>query len=362
MSQQFYRKAGVQAAIVAGVFLIAATVLTILHTSKSEGTISNIQKIVGATNSQVTQVNQPSNATVNNNSGNVTFNNRGAATYQNITNNETLNASNITSNFQNAQFAPNGVPIFTPNANIGSLNVYVGGANENTQIETRLSQLETKYKDESTVEGQDILTLTKLVRELDRRTEDIQRLPDGRTSIGGVIAVGIARYTLNEYSNALVEYSHGDFLSAFKFSTNAINDIESTQTNWQWEVVYSPAPWKSQVYELAAVSALRIGENDSLSKYAKDAVTLNPTAQTESTFISALLFNASLEFQKKDYSNSFALFNNATTNYEFYSSNNTNLMSKQIVISLYQGLGASAWFLGKTNEAQEAFKKMTDVR
>jgi len=331
---------GVKAALIGGCAVIIAAIISILVRNQSVAV----------------HVNQSPKASVKNNSENTTFNNQGNAMYQAGTNNQIFNLSNTASNVQSMLFAPNGVPISA--STIGNVNVYLGGNGENTQTEAEIAQLRHDLDNESKVTTQDILALTKLVSELDNRTKDIHRISDGRTSIGGVIAVG--SIDNSEYTNGLAAFNRGEYYLALNCFKKTIEMFESAPTNWLkgFEIVHYNPVNESQVYELAAISALRLQSNDVLNTYAENAVNFNATPETENILVRLQMYLGALALQNRDYSNSFVILNAAITNYEYYSIT-TNLIDEKTSLELYRVFGTAASILGKTNEESKAAQKIS---
>jgi hypothetical protein len=188
-----------------------------------------------------------------------------------------------------------------------------------TRLRERVSNIETKVETESTninlTQG-DILALTSLLKKIDERTADIQRLPDGRTSLGGVIAMGSPQYEMADATAAQFDYNSGDFHGAYNLSLKAISKIENTQSNWVWEVTYPTAQEKSSVYYLAGLSAERIESNDFAYKFAEKAFDLFPNDDHKMLLVSSLGNRANGEALHGDFTNALALYNSAITNFE----------------------------------------------
>ena len=132
--------------------------------------------------SPVPQVNQSSNVAMNNNSGNTTASGSNATlNYQNGSNNQ-ISSPNFSGSIQGQMNLPvnNGTviinnPIYT-NPPDRELRALVAQINDTATFASN-GVFITKAQ---------LLQLSILLTKLDERTEDIQELPDGRTSVGGI--------------------------------------------------------------------------------------------------------------------------------------------------------------------------------
>lgn len=98
-----------------------------------------------------------------------------------------------------------------------------------TTIATEL--LEEKLKDQGEnikLNRDDIEKLAKALKDLDQRTSEIKRLPDGRTNLGGIIT-GEPSIVIENHNYAAELLRKNDFSNVFQFSKHAIEAYESCQ-------------------------------------------------------------------------------------------------------------------------------------
>lgn len=361
MSQPFYKKAGVQAAFVAGIFLLIATILTVSHyTQEGEGGTSNTVKVFGATNSPVTQVNQPSNSTVNNNSGNIAINDNGDSNGQNgiiqIGTNNLVSMQKFSGNFPGQMNIP---------ANIGNLTINNNPIYTNppdTELKAWVTQIQARVDSASTditLTKKDIITLTALLTKLDERTEDVQKLRDGRTSFGGIVA-GASRTYGADRNNAIFSYVRGNFHLALEQSRKAIDDFESCPSNFVNEMVTILPSSKAVSYRFASLSAQQLGSNELANEYALKAVSSDANFENKGLLVTTLADLAIENFRGNDLSNAFVFFQEAITNYQGIDTSVSNIMSDQDLIRMYSLAAISASQIGKTNDAFQYVDKIKE--
>jgi hypothetical protein len=198
MSQPFYKKAGVQAALVGG---ILAGIFLLL---KSESNVSNPLKVSSPIHSPVTQVNQPSNSAVNNNSGNITLNNQG--------------------NLNNQQ-----APLYAPGSVFNYYSTPVSNSITREAFETFegvVSNAMSNTTERVELTAQQVQLLAQALRDLDQRTSDIEKLPDGRTKFGSYIS-GKPKILIEAFDAGLQNYTNKNFKAALENFQKAIKLFES---------------------------------------------------------------------------------------------------------------------------------------
>jgi hypothetical protein len=324
-----------------------STASTVTNTSKTSSTI----------------INQSTGVTSVNNSGNVTFHNLGNAINQLGTNNQIFNSSMTACNITSTLISPNGVPISVANGMVQNLTVYYGSGpistySLNTQVEARLNQLEDKYKYATNAESQDILALTKLVKELNENTGDIHRLPDGRTQLGYVV-VGTP-YILDKYYVAMLANlspTNANYVCALSNALISINIIETSNTAYDSrpDNVYVNPAAKGQIYMCAATLESLRGSNDVAYVYAQKAVGFDPIPINRVVLTSTMIPLLGKHYSNDDVTNSWEFSNKAITNYQAVESLNANynLIQKEQVAILYAFGGAISFRNGRIEEAQK---------
>lgn len=198
----------------------------------------------------------------------------------------------------------------------------------------------------------DIVNLTKLLSKLDERTSGIEKLPDGRTRLGGVI--GGPPYVINDaISNASVSFLQGDFAASLSFAEKGIEALHASERpTFQEEIMVSPYG-KGTLYSLAARSAQRLNQENPAKDYALKAVELDPNDQNRLLLVTTLVNIGVEKHNKKDNIEALSFFRQAITNFESIRSAGTNILSATNVIRMY---GMAAWNAHKVGNTNLAFE------
>lgn len=280
----------------------------------------------------------------------------------NVQSNASVSLASSNQLFNVSSFLSNAPATFNAaNAMIGTLNVINSPADTNIQKE--LKEIKEDISNKNEVTTHQLLAITKLVSELDKRTEDIHRLPDGRTSIGDIIAVGSASYFIREATQATEALQKKDFISAFPHYNNAIKSIEAAPESlhaFGGEMVSIKPESRTAVYLGASSCALVLQSNNLVVDYAYKAFNYSPNSGTRNVLVAALALLGTQEYFEKNYSESFKLFSSGITNYEATTESVTNLPI-EVGKSLYNFFGAAALALGKTNEVLKAQEKLAEL-
>jgi len=206
----------------------------------------------------------------------------------------------------------------------------------------------------------ELVNLTKLLAKLDERTSDIEKLPDGRTRLGGVIG-GTPKIIAEEVTNALNYFNAGAYSNSLKVAIAGIENIKaSVRSNvFQQEIVVTPHG-KGVLYGLAALSAQHLQSNSIANEFALKAFEEEPVSQNRQILITTFINNGMRAYKNSQPSNALVSFRAAVTNYEALSSNDIELQ-KIDVLKMY-GYGASAAMqLGDTNLLAEYATKTTEL-
>jgi hypothetical protein len=331
---------GVKAAWIGAGALIVSGIITasVVFFHKESPTVTqsatNSPRAIQAANghnSPITTVSQSSNVVLKNNSPNTTqtFSSNTLTGQLNLPVN---NSGNLTVNINN--------PIYT-NPPDTELKKWI------TNLDFRIDQQGTNIE----LTRSDILNLTALLRKLDERTADVQRLPDGRTSFGGIVGGSSTVYG-KDRNDGIASFYRGDYRLALEQSQKGIKDFESSPSNYWDEIVTIVPSSKATSYFYAGLSAARLGSNDLAYEYACKAVSFNSTPDHRILLVSALANLAGQKFNQNQFSNAFDYGWAAVTNYESVADSLTNgfSMTSNDVLLMFSETAASAHRLGKTNE------------
>jgi len=202
----------------------------------------------------------------------------------------------------------------------------------------------------------DTKAIESQLNELKERTKDIQRLPDGRMRIGGLV-VGSGSVDPKELTNAFRSYLAGDFPTALQLSQKMITAFEPMPGINISTSSLNPE-LKREIYALAARSAQRLGSNYLANEFASKTLRHKPTPETKILFVTTLHNLANDYVRSNDFSNALKLDQKAIQNYEGVEvSVSTNFLRRQDALKVYAGAFQNASRLGRTNEANEFLEK-----
>jgi hypothetical protein len=183
---------------------------------------------------------------------------------------------------------------------------------------------------------------------LDKKTSDIENLPDGTTRFGDIIA-GNPYVIAQAITNSLLSLTTNNFNAALEYAKTGISALESSsRTNViQQEMVITPYG-KGLLYDLAAESAELLGSNLIANGFAEKSVASDPNATNRKTLTISFWNLAEDNYNKGNFSNAFVQIKEAITNFEIIELSNSNLISKNDAFNLYQFAGNIAE-LAETN-------------
>jgi tetratricopeptide (TPR) repeat protein len=154
-----------------------------------------------------------------------------------------------------------------------------------------IAALEEKLQEtgqELQLQRSDIELLTQALRDLDQRTSGIERLPDGRTKIGNLVA-GQPIALLEEHDAAIAAYTQGEYEEALGHSKAAIGMLEASQRpDVSMSAGSLSSADESKIYYVAGLSAQRLRQTEQALGWAQKAVELSRSAETLGLLVSAL--------------------------------------------------------------------------
>ncbi|MBI1953500.1 MAG: hypothetical protein HYS41_05185 [Candidatus Omnitrophica bacterium] len=127
----------------------------------------------------------------------------------------------------------------------------------------------TKHRDEE--------AKRMILRDVERKTQEVERLPDGRSRFG-VVITGKPIVILEEHGKAISKFNIGDFGGCLQHSQRAIQAHEETLetlsriANYGVDGgAYLPARETAKLYDLAARCADRLGKGELAAQYREKA-------------------------------------------------------------------------------------------
>ena len=143
----------------------------------------------------------------------------------------------------------------------------------------------------------DVRLLARALRDLDERTSGIEKLPDGRTMLGGVVA-GTPKVVVESVNTGWHCYTNGDFAGALEHLTNAVAAMRSaeakTGTNYIGFGGRIAPKGRAFLFSLVAQSAQRLGKLALANEFAQMAVQTSPSAQNQA-LLATTLYNLGRE-------------------------------------------------------------------
>jgi tetratricopeptide (TPR) repeat protein len=123
-----------------------------------------------------------------------------------------------------------------------------------------VAALEAKIKDaksEILLTRDEVHLLAQALRDLDQRTSGIQKLPDGRTNLGGAIT-GTPTITIQEHEAAIAAYEKQDYVTALAHSQEAIR-VHEESSKTPAAMTAGPSLGAEEISKLYYLGALSAG-------------------------------------------------------------------------------------------------------
>ncbi len=134
----------------------------------------------------------------------------------------------------------------------------------------------------------EIAFLTRALRDLDQRTSGIDKLPDGRTKIGGLVT-GQPRIVLQKHNAAVSLYRQKRFADALLHSQAAIEAYEKSKTvAATMRTGNLSAENSAKIYFLGALLAQQVGDHIAAHEWAQRAAMLDSTPSHSAMLATAL--------------------------------------------------------------------------
>ncbi len=279
-------------------------------------------------------------------------------------------ASNVTQNIDHSEKAfqsnyiglSQGALIQSTIQNLTQIYYPTGSTNptpDESETKKSLAEIDRKVNaatNDIQLTRKDIAAITATLKELDERTEHIKRLPDGRTSFGGVVA-GSSTKLPEEAASAIESLHKQDYSAAYTKSLNIISEFEASSNNIYEYVTILPR-WKASIYGLATLSAYNLHSNLLATEWMVKAVAVDPTPLNKSFLVLLLAITAAGDFGTGQTSNAFTHIQKAVSTYETIDPPPTNIIASEQVNALYTMAQAIAALTGKTNEAMAFASKV----
>ncbi len=217
--------------------------------------------------------------------------------------------------------------------------------------------------DKITLTSHQVELLAESLRDLDQRTSGLEKLPDGRTKIGSLVA-GSPTVILDNVNSGIRSVGSNNFEAALTYFQIAIRAFESTASvALSMQVGDQLRPQgQGQLYAMACGCAMHLTNNNLALDFSEKAFKADPKPVYK-CLITAALGNLSIQKAREhDFAGAYVLIQRAITNYESIKlPAKTMWLPTMQVAQLYRQASAFAAMTGKIDEAQNYAKKAQEV-
>ena len=256
-------------------------------------------------------------------------NNHVVAVAANQTGNTTIASGSIVAP-QRVSVGENTGQFYAPQSTVIN-NYYAPNSNSVTKdaIETLESKLATATNKIELTVGE-VKKLAQALRDLDQRTSGIEKLPDGRTRFGDIVA-GTPKALLEVAARAENNYQADDFQNALKEYQEVIKFFAMVPNG-----VYSvrdslPPATRAFYYKLAASCAEKLRDHNTALEYAKIADDLQPDFRGKMLLTSIYANMAEAKYNQRNLAEAFPLYKQAIDLYEPL----VRLVRSQSIVGVY---------------------------
>jgi len=154
-------------------------------------------------------------------------------------------------------------------------NITLNYSRTDTELEKVINTLEGRiqgHDNELIVTKQELVLITKALRELETKTSAIEVLPDGRARFGMVVA-GDPRVTRELHDQAVTNFLAGHYAEALKYSRTAILSYERTREKGTlYGTGFMDTNDIAKLYYLGTLSAVNLKDYDLARMWITDAI------------------------------------------------------------------------------------------
>jgi len=313
-------------------------------------------------------------------------NNRQVAVTANQTGNTTV-ASSSTVAPQTVSVGENTGQFYAPQSTVIN-NYYAPNSNSVTKeaIEALESKLATATNKIEFTVGE-VQKLAQALRDLDQRTSAIEKLPDGRTRFGDIVA-GTPKALLEVADRAKKYYSAGDFQNALKEYQEVLKFFDAVPSDSYSIHDSLPPETKALYYRLAGSCAAKLNNLNTALEYAKKSDELQPGLRSKMLLTSVYANMAQLKYFQRNLAGALPLYKQAIDLYEplvqwvntegsyvgYFNGTNSEgkevstiytpkdeLFPADVASQLYAEAAFAAYETGNKAESMDYIKKATDL-
>jgi tetratricopeptide (TPR) repeat protein len=265
----------------------------------------------------------------------------------NMSANSAINPLVFAGNINNPQS-----PISAPNSVFNYYNVPISNSVTRDAFESFEGSVSNAISNASgklDLTTQQVQLLAQALKDLDQRTSGIQKLPDGRTQLGGgEVIFGVPTVFLEAANAGINCFNHFDYSTALKHFVDAINIMEASKP----PIILDPRinDFRGPLYGFAARCAQNVRSNDIANVYAEKAFEADASPMNKILYTSTLANLAEQSLAKGDFQKAFDLISMAITNYESVKTIERDFLLGGRELTLYRVAANAANMLGKSNE------------
>jgi tetratricopeptide (TPR) repeat protein len=266
---------------------------------------------------------------------------------------------------QTISVSQNQAPIY--NAQNAPINIYYG-AISNSVTKEAFEALENNLvtaTNKIELTANEVHLLAQALRDLDQRTADIEKLPDGRTKFGSIVT-GKPKTLIEAADAGFQNYTNHNYGEALPYFQKAIEifEAETNQTDVMMESGGLTSLGKGQLYALTADCMLHLTNYLAANEFAEKAVRENPNAENNLAVASSFGSLGRKSLANEDYTSALEAFRKSFDAYQ--ASRNagdfqiTNVNMK--VVAGFYGLAAqTAQRLGSNDLAYEYATNLVEI-
>jgi tetratricopeptide (TPR) repeat protein len=201
--------------------------------------------------------------------------------------------------------------------------------------------------------------LAQALRDLDQRTSDVEKLPDGRTKFGTVIT-GQPKAVIEAFGLAVQSYTNRDYARALNQARTGIEAFEASTVEGSLVSGEITPNAKGILYRIAGHSAQCLGSNILANQYAEKAVVVDPIKESRLLLATTLANLGSEKLRESNGPVSLNFFSKAIDAYEASRNIENNQTGSSITIDgnrIYSSAFTTAWSLGSNALALEFAEK-----
>ena len=205
----------------------------------------------------------------------------------------------------------------------------------------------------------EVRLLAQALRDLDQRTSDVEKLPDGRTKFGTIIT-GRPKAVIEAFGLAVQSYTNRDYAGSLNQARAGIEAFEASAVDGSLVSGEITPNAKGILYRIAGQSAQSLGSNILANQYAEKAVVVDPSNESRLLLATTLANLGSEKLRENDGLVALSFYSKAIDAYEASRKTENNQTASLFRIDanrIYGSAFTTAWALGSNALALEFAEK-----